>query len=344
MRPWTMELAGRIEMRELTSRALNGNPLGDPATRPVWVYLPPGYDESSQRYPVVYLLQGFGGFVTRWGHRSTSAMLGRTAPELVDEAFGSGTPPCIVVYVDAWTALGGSQFLDSPATGRYHTYLCEDVVGFVDGEYRTVPDRDHRAVMGHSSGGYGAIVTTMLRPDLFSAFASLAGDCCFELSLLPEVARAHRALRDHYDGSYDRFFADLTTRPALSKPDDPALVMVWALSACYSAEPDGSVSLPFDAATGAIRQDTWSRWLAKDPVRMVEHHVSALRSLRAIWVDAGRRDDYSLDIGTEILVSELRRAGVDDVAFELFDGTHYHNEHRYPLAVSYLASRIAARH
>ena len=220
------------------------------------------------------------------GHRSTSAMLGRTAPELVDEAFGSGTPPCIVVYVDAWTALGGSQFLDSPATGRYHTYLCEDVVGFVDGEYRTVPDRDHRAVMGHSSGGYGAIVTTMLRPDLFSAFASLAGDCCFELSLLPEVARAHRALRDHYGGSYDRFFADLATRPALSKPDDPALVMVWALSACYSAEPDGSVSLPFDAATGAIRQDTWSRWLAKDPVRMVEHHVSALRSLRA---DLGRR-------------------------------------------------------
>ena len=281
MRPWTMELAGRIETRELTSRALNGNPLGDPATRPVWVYLPPGYDESSERYPVVYLLQGFGGFVTRWGHRSTSAMLGRTAPELVDEAFGSGTPPCIVVYVDAWTALGGSQFLDSSATGRYHTYLCEDVVGFVDGEYRTVPDRDHRAVMGHSSGGYGAIVTTMLRPDLFSAFASLAGDCCFELSLLPEVARAHRALRDHYGGSYDRFFADLATRPALSKPDDPALVMVWALSACYSAEPDGSVSLPFDAATGAIRQDTWSRWLAKDPVRMVEHHVSRVALVAA---------------------------------------------------------------
>jgi S-formylglutathione hydrolase FrmB len=338
MRPWTQELAGRLETRELTAGALVDNPLGDPASRPVWVYLPPGYDESRRHYPVIYLLQGFGGFVTRWDQR---ALFGLTVPELIDAAFVAGVPPCLVVYVDAWTSLGGSQFLDSPGTGRYHTYLCEDVVGFVDGEYRTIPDAAHRGLLGHSSGGYGAIVTAMLRPDLFSAFASLAGDCCFEYSLLPDVAAAYRALRDHYDGSYERFRAELASRPTTPRAGDFSLILVSAMSASYSAESDGSVSLPFDAATGRIRPDVWARWLALDPVRMVEHHVPQLRSLRAIWIDAGRHDDHLLDVGAEILVAELARVGVDDVAFELFEGTHYHNAPRNALAVAYLAPRLS---
>ncbi len=337
MRPWTLELAGRLEKRELTAASLRDNPLGDSPTRPVWVYLPPGYDESAAPYPTIYLLQGFGAFLGRWGQR---AMFDLAAPELVDAAFQAGAPPCVVVYVDAWTSLGGSQFLDSPGTGRYHTYLCEDVVDFVDREYRTIPEAGQRAVMGHSSGGFGAIVACLLRPDRFSAFGSLAGDCCFELSLLPDLARAHRALRDHYENSYERFFADFSARPPMSRPEDFTLVSVWALAACYSAEPDGSVLLPFDPANGALRQEIWARWLAWDPVRMVSRHLPALRAMRAIWIDAGRHDDHLLDVGAEVLVAELHRAGAD-VAFELFEGTHHHNVHRYPLAVSYLAERIA---
>jgi pimeloyl-ACP methyl ester carboxylesterase len=336
MRPWTQELAGRIEVRELTSPALGGNPLGDPATRPLLVYLPPGYDGSALCYPVVYVLQGFASFVTRWSQRGPFDL---TAPELIDAAFAAGTPPCLVVYVDGWTRFGGSQFLDSPGTGQYRTYLCEDVVGFVDAEYRTIPRGARRAVVGHSSGGYGAIVTAMARPDLFSAFGSLAGDCCFELSLLPDLARAHRALRDHYDGSYDRFFADFATR-GLSGPGDFSLILIWALAACYSAEPDGSVSLPFDPGSGELVAQVWARWLALDPVRMVAGHAAALRGLRGIWIDAGRHDDYFLDVAAGILVAELGRAGVDDVAFELYDGSHRHDVHRYPPAVDYLARRI----
>ena len=338
MRPWDLELAGRLEERKLVSAVLRDNPLGDPATRPVWVYLPPGYDAATGRHPVVYVLQGFGGFVTRWGHHS---MLELTVPELIDGVFAAGAPPCLVVYVDAWTRLGGSQFLDSPGTGRYHTYLCEDVVGFVDAEYRTIPEAAHRALVGHSSGGYGAVVTAMLRPDVFSSCASLAGDCLFELSLLPDIARAYRALRDHYDGSYDRFLAELDTRPAMSRADDFALMMIWALAACYSAEPDGSVSLPFDPATGAVLPDVWARWLVRDPVRMAPHHTEALRALHGIWIDAGRHDEYFLDLGAEALATELHRAGVGDLAFELYDGTHFHSAQRYPLAVAWLAERIA---
>ena len=126
----------------------------------------PGYeDDPGRRYPSVYVLQGYTGHVAMWANRSAYRL---PFPEAADELFASaGAPPCIVVYVDAWTAYGGSQFVDSPGTGRYHTYLCDEVVPFVDSHYRTVPEAGHRGVQGKSSGGFGAMITPMLRPDLF---------------------------------------------------------------------------------------------------------------------------------------------------------------------------------
>lgn len=89
-------------------------------------------------------------------------------------------PPATIVYYDAWTSIGGSQHLDSPATGRYHTHLCEEIVPWVDTHYRTIPDRDHRAIAGKSTGGCAAMVIPMLRPDLFGALVTHAGDALFE--------------------------------------------------------------------------------------------------------------------------------------------------------------------
>ncbi|HLI14849.1 MAG TPA: alpha/beta hydrolase-fold protein [Acidimicrobiales bacterium] len=339
MRPWDLELAGRIEAREIDSPALAGNPLGDPTRRPLWVYLPPGYDdEPDRRYPTIYVLQGFGGYVTRWALRP--GPFSPATPEALDAVFAGGAPPCIVVYVDAFTALGGSQFVDSPATGNYATYLCEDVVGFVDAAYRTLASPRHRALQGKSSGGFGAMVNAMTRPDVFGAFASHAGDAGYEHCYLPEIRDAYRALRDHYDRSYDAFFADLAARPLERRPYDHVLVSCYAVAACFSPAPDGGVELPFDPATGRLRAEVWERWLAWDPVRMVRGHAEALRGARAIWIDAGRADDYGLDLGAEALVDELRLIGVEDVAFELFEGTHSGIDHRYPLAAAYLAEAM----
>jgi S-formylglutathione hydrolase FrmB len=340
MWPWGIEWAGRLEEAWIDSPALRGNPLGDPDRRPVWVYLPPGYDDASpRRYPAVYVIQGFTGQVDMWRNRSPFRP---TFPELVDELFASGgAPPCIVVFVDCWTSLGGSQYLDSPATGRYHTYLCEDVVAWVDDRYRTRPSRDHRGIMGHSSGGYGAMVTPMLRPDLFGALASHAGDALFEHCYLPDFAIVARALRDRYGGSYVRFLAEFRERRAPIRPDDHALVDAYAMAACYSADPDGTVRLPFDVETGRLLPEVWERWLAWDPVRMAERHAGALRSLRAIYLDAGRRDEHFLDLGADAFRRELERLGVAGVWFELFDGTHGGNQHRYPLGLRHLAERLS---
>lgn len=340
MKPWSAPSSGRIEDVELRSRALEGNPLGDPSTRPLRVQLPPGYDaDGSRRYASVYMLQGLTGQLDMWDNR---APFRATVPERVDAMFAAGeAPPAIVVYVDAWTSLGGSQFLDSTGTGRYHTYLCEEVVPFVDARWRTLASREHRGVAGKSSGGYGAMVTAMLRPDLFGGFATHAGDALFEVGYQPDIREAVRALRDEYGGDYARFWTSFRTRPAFSKKSDAVLMNVWCMAACYSADADGTVRLPFDPATGELIDDVWARWLAWDPVRMAPRHADALRSMKAIWIDAGRRDEYYLDLGAEAFRRALERVGVTDVRFELFDATHAQIEYRYPPAVGYLATRLA---
>ncbi len=343
MKPWGVEFRGRFERQTVRSRVLEGNPLGDPHERPLWVYLPPGCgDDPGRRYPSIYVIQGYTGQVDMWWNRSA---LRPTVPELVDELFagpeGPAPPPAIVVFVDCWTSLGGSQFLNSPGTGRYLDYLCDEVVAFMDGRYPTLAAREHRGIAGKSSGGYGAMVVPMLRDDMFGALASHAGDALFEYCYLPDVARATRALRDEYGGSYERFFADFTTRPAMSRDSDGALLGTWAMAACYSAEPDGSVTLPFDPATGRLRDQVWARWLALDPVRMAVHHAAQLRSLRGIYLDAGRRDEFWLDLGAAAFSAELDALGIEHT-FELFDATHSGIEYRYPKALAFLAERLGS--
>src|SRR5262245_56119883 len=187
----------------VTSEYLRDNPLGDPYERPLWVLLPPGYAETDERYPAIYVIQGYSGQLEMWGNRTPWR---RRYPDMLEELFASGeAPPAIVVFVDAWTRLGGSQYVDSHGHGRYHSYLCEEVVGYVDRHYRTIPDAAHRAIAGKSSGGYGALITPMLRPDVFGALASHAGDALFEVLYLHDFPQAARTLRDHYDGSWDRF-------------------------------------------------------------------------------------------------------------------------------------------
>jgi len=339
--PWTRDLAGRLEEHVLESDALRGNPLGDPNSRPLWVYVPHGYDDDARRrYPALYVIQGLTGQLDMWRNRSAF----RPNPvELCDTLFaGDDAPPAaIVVWVDAWTSLGGSQFLDSPAVGRYHTYLCDEVVPWVDANYRTLPDAAHRGISGKSSGGYGAMVTPMLRPDLFGGLATHAGDALFEMCYLHDVAQAMRALRDDYDNSFDKFWEDFRSRPAFLKPADATLLNTWCMAACYSADEDGTVQLPFELGTGEMIPEVWERWLAWDPVRMAPKRADALRSLRAVYIDAGTRDEYFLDLGAEAFRRELEKLGVTDVSFELFDGRHGAIEYRYPLGWRYLAERLS---
>jgi S-formylglutathione hydrolase FrmB len=340
MEPWSYDLAGRFDEHAFESEVLRGNPLGDPHVRPLWVYVPPGYDDDLDRsYPSIYVIQGLTGQVDAWWNRTAFR---KNFPELVDDLFARGeSPPSVLVFVDAWTSLGGSQFIDSPGTGRYHTYICDELVPWVDEHYRTLADAEHRGITGKSSGGYGAMVNPMLRPDVFGGLATHAGDALFETCYLPDFRKSARSLRDHYEGSFEKFWEDFRSRPAFANDSDYTLLNDWCMAACYSADDDGTVHLPYDTATGQLKPEVWERWLAWDPVRMVAGHADAVRSLKAIYIDAGKRDQYYLDLGAEAFRRELEAIGVTDVFFELFDATHTAIEYRYPLAVKYLAERLS---
>jgi S-formylglutathione hydrolase FrmB len=340
MYPWSSEPAGRFDEHMFVSEALRGNVLGDPHERPLWVYLPPGFDENSDyRYPTIYQIQGLTGQLDMWQNRDAFR---RTFPEELDAMFAVGdAPDAIVVFVDAWTSLGGSQFVDSPGTGSYHTYLCDEVVPWVDANYPTLNAAAHRGIAGKSSGGYGAMITPMLRPDLFGGLATHAGDALFETCYLPEFRECARLLRDHYQGSYEVFWNDFRSRPAGTRKGDFVLLNAWCMAACYSADEDGTPRLPFDPSTGALIEEVWQRWLRWDPVRMVDAHADALRGMAAIYIDAGTSDEYYLDLGAEAFRRALETIGVTDVAFELFDGGHGGIGYRYPGATRYLAERLS---
>jgi S-formylglutathione hydrolase FrmB len=341
MLPWSAELAGRMEEHVFDSELLRGNPLEDPHERPLWIYVPPGYDdEPGRRYPSVYVIQGYTGHVAMWANRNAYR---QPFPETADAVFArEEAPPAIVVYVDAWTRYGGSQFVDSPGTGRYHSYLCDEIVPWVDATYRTLADAAHRGIMGKSSGGFGAMITPMLRPDLFGLLATHAGDSLYEMSYIPDFAKSVRLLRD-YDGDIWQWWRDFTSRVAFTKEGDGTLLMLLGVSACFSARDDGTVELPFNPVSGVLRPEAWQRWLDWDPVRMVPKHTEALRGLRAIWIDAGTRDDWFLDLGATAFRDALLAAGVapDVIEFELFDATHAGIDYRYPMSLAWMCQQMA---
>jgi S-formylglutathione hydrolase FrmB len=339
--PWDRSLQGSLDRMTVQSQLLEGNPLGDPSRRPLYVYRPPGVEAGAgESLPSVYVIQGFTGQVDSWLNRSPNEP---NFVERLDEMFASGgCPRAIVVLVDAWTRRGGSQFLNSSSTGRYLDYLCDEVVPFVDARYPTVADRDHRGISGKSSGGYGAMVVPMLRPEAFGALATHAGDALFEVCYLPEFPQAARALRDRYDGSIERLLQAISQAPNF---DFGAFAPAWELygyASAYSPDPErpGEALLPFDIHTGRLIEDVWAQWLALDPVRMVAGHAEELRTMKRIYVDAGRSDEFYLDLGAQAFCAELTAHGIEHT-LELFDGRHGGITYRYPGAIRELVLALS---
>jgi hypothetical protein len=332
--PWQRPLRGALDRLVVESELLERNPLGDSPRRPLYVYRPPGVKRGHESAPVpcIYVLQGYGGQVDMW--------LGRTAfeptmIERLDAMFAAGDcPDAIVVFVDAWTSRGGSQFLNSAGTGRYLDHLCDEVVPFVDERYPAIAGREGRGLAGKSSGGYGAMVVPMLRADVFAALASHAGDALFECCYLPDFPAIARQLRDSFDGSYEVFRKRLGETDHFDWSRFGKPFEIYGYACAYSPDParPGEALLPFDTATGRLDDDVWERWLARDPVRMAPIHADALRDMRRIYIDAGRRDEYFLDLGAQAFARELEKLGVEHT-LDLFDGKHGGLTYRYPGAI-----------
>ncbi len=339
--PWERPLAGVLDRIVVESEVLSGNPLGDPARRPLYVYRPPGVAPGERRdLAAIYVIQGFTGQLDMWLARSPFEP---TMVERLDQMFATGDcPEAIVVFVDAWTSRGGSQFLNSTGTGRYLDYLCDEVVPFIDGRYLTRPAAAGRGLAGKSSGGYGAMAVPMRRPDVFGALASHAGDALFECCYQPDFRRVARALRDDFDGSYEVFFERLAAAERFDWGRFGKPFEIYGYAAAYSPDPDrpGHPLLPFEIATGRLIEPVWAQWLEHDPVRMAPRHAEALRGLRRIYLDAGRSDEWFLDLGAQAFSVELGKLGVEH-SLELFDGAHGGLTYRYPAAIRELVLALS---
>jgi S-formylglutathione hydrolase FrmB len=246
----------------------------------------------------------------------------------------------IVVAPDCFTRWGGAQYLDSLAIGHYETHVVREVVPAIDARFRTIATREARAIGGKSSGGFGALVLAMRNPELFSAVASHAGDMYFELSAMPDLPVAARALRRH--GGIGGFLRQFETKERKDGADFTTM-MVLAQAGAYSPDPkrEHGIALPFDLDTGEIDWTVWQRWKAWDPVEMIATHAEALRRMNLIFVDAGTRDEHNLDLGARILVRRLRTLGIA-CEHQEFDDGHRSTAYRYDISLPRLAAAIGA--
>ena len=328
---------GRVEVLRHSSKLLRGNALGDPHERDLYVYLPPGYEHSTERYPVIYFLSGFTGsgrMLLNFDHFAESL------DARLDRLIGTGeVPPMICVLPDCFTRLGGSQYVNSSATGRYEDYVVDELVPFVDQKLRTKSGRDHRGVTGKSSGGYGAMRLAMRHPDVFGALGSHAGDAYFAFCYLPDFPKFVMGIEKH--GGVEAFLRHFESLPKKTR-EEMEVLNILAMAACYSPNPSAplGIDLPVKLPSGEIRPDVWQRWVDNDPVHMAKRHVDALRSLKVIFLDAGLRDEFNLHLGARVFCSRLDELGIKYV-YEEFDDTHMGIVYRYDRSLKMLAHALA---
>ncbi|MEX2498589.1 MAG: alpha/beta hydrolase-fold protein [Wenzhouxiangellaceae bacterium] len=314
------------------------NPLGDPVTRDVLVYLPPGYqDEDRRRYPALWSLPAYtssGPAQVAWRNH------GENLPQRLDRLIASGAmPPAIVAMPDSFTALGGNQFVDSPALGNYARHLIEELVPELDRRFRTIARPAARGVFGKSSGGFGALHLAAQHPGVFGGIASHAGDCGFDRVYQRDfvVCCDELAL---FEGDCEAFVSAFWRA---RKPSGRAFhaLMVLCLAASYSPAPGEplNLELPFSLETARLNDQVWQRWLNFDPVRFDDRQFDALRQLRALWIDVGNRDQYFIHYGTRELAARLTAAGVAH-RFETFDGNHSGMDWRLDHSLPWLLARL----
>lgn len=326
---------------QITSPSLEGNLLGDPAMRNMVIYLPPGYETSDKGYPVVYLMPGLGATERWWACGEFSSFfspLGIAVQNLPEAGFASMTDgliadgkmqPMIIVMPDMSTAYGGSFCVNSALNGNHEDYIINDIVPYIDANYRTLPSRNSRGIAGHCMGGYAAMYLTMRHPDVFGAVASHSGTL-MTAGLLPGMQPI--AVAENPEG--------LT----LMGPDPakPWTSMLYLFSAAFSPNLDNPpfyVDIPFDENV-QIREDVAQRWAAYDLLQIFPDHVSDLASLRGIYLDAGDKDELNEQLIAQAFSEALSAAGIEH-QLEIFDGAHMDNLYtQLAVSLSYLSDAL----
>jgi S-formylglutathione hydrolase FrmB len=295
--------AGKMERLKIHGKSLEGNLQGESADPDVSIYLPPGYDsDRNRRYPVIYLLHGYGGTDTTWAGRIANV------PEIMDRGIAEKTTrEMIIVMPSSYTKHGGSMYSNSVTTGNWEGYIADDLPYYVDTHYRTIPDRASRGIAGHSMGGFGAIRIAMKRPDVFSSMYNLSACCLISDPVAaPAAARGNGNRGNEGRGQAGRGGGALNTN--------------LARAAAWSPNPNNPPDY-FDLPLkdGKPQQLIVAKWYANMPLVMVDQYVSSLKTYKALAGDVGLQD--TLLNTNQQLADVLSRFGVS-YKFETYEGDH----------------------
>jgi S-formylglutathione hydrolase FrmB len=243
--------------------------------------------------------------------------------------------PVVAAFPDGFTSLGGNQYVDSPVTGGWETFLAGELQDELERRYRLTPGR--RGLVGKSSGGYGALVQALRHGERWTAVACHSADVGFDVLLRRELPALADALAPH-GGRPAAFVAALRRSLAISSRDMHALMML-AMAASYDPDPGAplGIRLPVDPHTCELDPERWSRWLAHDPLALVDRDECrrSLRSLRGLFVDCGSRDEYFLHYGARSFTRKLAALGIAH-RYEEFDDGHTGIDYRLDVSLPWL--------
>jgi len=329
---------GKLQIETISSVVLKDNPLGDPRRREIPVYLPPSYGaKRGRRYPVIVWLPGFTG--TGRGAVNYNPWK-EILPERFDRLIAEGKArESILVIADGFTAYGGSQYLNSSATGRYEDFVVSELIAFVEDKFAAVGVPEGRALAGSSSGGFGALTLGMRHPDVFAHVVSHSGDAGFDTCYGADFAKLCVAA-DKFGGLEKLVAAFRASRDKQGFSHET--INALGMSSCYSPNPKSPVGfdVPVDLRTGARLPAVWKRWEALDPVNAAARHARGLASLKTLWFDAGARDEFFLQLGARRLADALKRLKIKH-SYEEHAFGHFDLQPRYDVSLSLLSRRLA---
>lgn len=330
-----MKTEPHILYHSIYSKALENNLLGDSPERKVGIYLPPDYNES-QHYPFLMALSPYNtsslGLISyQPGKENVTERLDRLI-------LSNKMPPCIVAFPDCFTRLRGNQYINSSVVGAYQDFLIEEVIPLVESQYPT-GGLGQRGCFGKSSGGFGAIVHGMTRPDIWSGIACHSGGMGFQWMVSGYVSLISTELQRH-GYNLEQFIKHTECAYKLTYEE---FVTLMFLSFCAAYDPDPSsflgIRLPFDPYTGQWIQEHWKNWCDKDPALASSEKIRNLSSLKALYIDCGSFDQYHLQFGARVLHKTLEEQGISHY-FEEFPDTHTDLEYRYDLSLPFLVKGL----
>jgi enterochelin esterase-like enzyme len=299
--------AGQLVYITVHGASLERNHVGDSPDRSVAVYLPPNYGQSTQRYPVLYLLHGYTGTERGWMNPDYVGL-----PEMMDKLIQQhAIKPMIVVMPNSFNRFGGSFYSNSELSGNWEDFIVQDLVGYIDAHYRTLAATASRGIAGHSMGGYGALRIGMQHPEVFTAAYGMS-PCCAVWDAgedREDVVRAQKA-------------KNLQEIVAGGMGPQGALAFAAAFSPDLHNPPFG-VDWPFDAKGQAVPA-TVERWKANVLTSIAKQYAADAPKLHALGFDVGRQDQLLPSVRE--LDQEMKKLDIAHQYSE-YDGTHSNRIH-----------------